>query len=74
MKAKLTKEQVFKNAERDYLNYKRTYADIVESHKRFRAEYGVSEAETNFKRKEESARMRLGDLKRKMDKAKLDLI
>lgn len=74
MKAKLTKEQVFKNAERDYLGYKRIYADLVESHKRFRSEYGVSEAETNFKKHEESARKRLGDLKKKMDKAKLDLI
>lgn len=74
MKAKLTKLQIFKNAERDYLGYKRTYEDIVESHKKYRAEYGISEVEMNFKKKEELAKKRLADLKKKMDKAKLDLI
>lgn len=74
MKAKLTKLQVFKNAERDYLNYKKTYQDILDSHKKYRAEYGVSEVEANFKKQEDYAKKRLADLKKRMDKAKLDMI
>lgn len=74
MKAKLTKLQVFKNAERDFLNYKKTYENIVDSHKKYRAEYGVSEVEANFKKQDDYAKKRLSDLKKRMDKAKLDMI
>lgn len=74
MKAKLTKLQVFKNAERDYLSYTKTYENILGSHKKYRAEYGVSEVEANFKKQEDYAKKRLMDLKKRMDKAKLDMI
>ncbi|MGL4980806.1 MAG: hypothetical protein ACRCZ9_09320 [Fusobacteriaceae bacterium] len=74
MKAKLTKQQVFNNAERDYNNYKKTHQEILDSHKKYRAEYGSSEVEMNFKKQEDFAKKRLADLKKKMDKAKLALI
>lgn len=71
MKAKLTKLQVFKNAEREFLNFNKNHEELLESHKRYRAEYGVSEVEANFKKKEELSKKRLEQFRSKMQKAKL---
>ncbi|MGL4533653.1 MAG: hypothetical protein ACRC0V_03615 [Fusobacteriaceae bacterium] len=73
MKAKLTKLQVFKNAEREFLNYQKNHENLLASHKKYRLEYGISEVEVNLKRKEELSKKRLENFKIKMKKAKLDM-
>ncbi len=73
MKARLSKKQIFNNAERDYHNFERIHATLLENHEKYRKEYGRDEAEGNFKKQEDFSKKRLNDLKKRFEKAKLDM-
>ena len=71
MKAKLSKKQIFNNAERDFNNYQRIHANLLESHEQYRKEYGTDETEANFRKQEDFSKKKLNDLKKRFEKAKL---
>lgn len=73
MKARLSKLQIFKNAEIAFINAEKNYFELLDKHKKYRLEYGVSEVEKDFKKQSDIAKRKVDQARQKMKKAKDDL-
>lgn len=68
---RLSKKQILKNAENNYLSYLKQYEMLKESHEKYRKNYGKTpDVESNFKKEIDFKWKKLQEFKRKYEVAK----